>query len=57
MIVAVTVSAARPSARTDDLQPSAAIRRDFALDTPSDRDFARAVRQRFPLRLFDWEDK
>jgi len=57
MIVAVTFSAARPSARTDDLQPSAAIRRDFAFDAAFDWDFARAVRQRFPLRLFDWADK
>lgn len=36
MIVAVTVSAARPSVRTDDLQPSAAIKLDFAFDAAFD---------------------
>lgn len=36
MIVAVTFSAARPSARTDELQPSAAIRLDFAFDADFD---------------------
>lgn len=36
MIVAATFSTACPSARTYDLQPSAAIRRDFAFDAAFD---------------------
>lgn len=36
MIVAVTFSAARPSVRTVDLQPSVAIRLDFAFDAAFD---------------------
>jgi len=59
MIVSAPFSAARPSVRAVDLQPSAAIKPDVSFDMASDRDFARAVRQRlpFPLRLFNWEGK